>query len=508
MKTQTLPKIILSLAVAISLGIVYSPTSKGDNLYGDSCGDKKCTGDETCQKTFRGVLPIQESNPNAEALLDQALESVTGINIGNTTITPTFTCVKPPQLQAPESPYKGVTETKLKADCAGLPGSGIFGFLTGAPLLDAIGNVLGNSAGLDANTLSRCTTSYNNINQIIDTDRLIAPLPVDIFNPLPLPTNIVSPNPLPVVVVDDLALYQQKELVDAPLAAQQKARTLGTVIDNLRSQTIEKQLVPSNYQSIKSLGFQFGALDPETGVVTKEAVDKYGNYQNFSLSTIDTLTQQFKDLQNQESLLPDETFTENCGNVKIEEAGSISMFCALEALKTNNNPNDLAATVYQVASDKSLNATDLLDKELRDGSGFFSKAKNDEKNPFLKDILTPGSNIQSLIDKVLGATVDQTIIASGDNCFEAVPENIIIGALSPTIVDGLFGKDDTKETVIEGEEGAEGEEGEEGAEGEEDKPEDKFFYALQDSLLENLTSSISCEMNNSLSGLLNDWIVE
>ena len=499
-----------------------------DNLYGQSCGTKKCSGAEVCQKQYRGVLPIGAQND------------------GNAT----YTCVKPQNIAAPDSPYKGV-----QASCSDVFQKA-FGLdlssLTGSVLTDTLQVGLGqikNSLGLDGvafgydsrgpqalnlnnvglnwsidptnliNTdasffkdfVPKCDSAYNNIKGIINTNFLVAPLPVDIFNPLPLPVNVTSPTPLPVVVVDDLALYQQKELIDAPLAAQQKAKTIATVSDTLRYQISNDSLIPDNYFALNSLGWQFGALDPTTGVVSKEAIDKYGSYQNFSLDKNKDIEQYFKDLQDQKSQLPDEDFTQNCGNVKTEEAGEVSLECALLALQPNNNANDIARISQRIAEEKSLNATDLLKQEVSDGSGYFAKT-NGDKNPFTKTIQSPGSNIANLTDKVLESTVDQAITASGDNCFEAIPNNILEGSLKPVLTQGLYGVKNTlasaKSNVINNPVNTLqnpdnfANQLSSGLQSAVPDP-DRFFKSLQNSLVQNVTGGLSCEFNKQISGLLN-----
>ncbi|MEX0597736.1 MAG: hypothetical protein WD512_14690, partial [Candidatus Paceibacterota bacterium] len=282
--------------------------------------------------------------------------------------------------------------------------------------------------------------NYNNIDRVIDSRRLTAPLPVDIFNPLPLPVNITSPTPLPVVVVDDLALYQQKELIDAPLAAKQKAQTIATVSDTLRSQISNDNLIPNNIFDATKLGIQAGALSTETGVVAKDAINTYSGYQNFSLTKNRELEQYFKDLQDPaKSQLPKQTFTEKCGNIKAIEAGNISFECALLVSQTNNNANDIATNVAFQAKEKSDLATDLLITELEQGGGFFSTtAIPNDKNPFLKKNVTPGSVTKGLTDKIVGASIDQAIVASGTRCFEAIPKNILNASLKPVLTQGMF----------------------------------------------------------------------
>jgi hypothetical protein len=511
--------------ISIFLFIFVLPNiSYADNLYGQTCGNTKCSQDEVCQKQYRGVLPIGNQNT------------------GNAT----YTCVKPQNIEAPESPYKG------DIGCGAGPGSlgsnfanSITGGILGGSFTSNLGNLAGDFLGnltspfgfdFSGNILNTFTDPignyngnfnnliglnnaplvddcyYNNIDKVIDTRRLIAPLPVDLFNPLPLPVNVTSPTPLPVVVVDDLALYQQKELIDAPLAAQQKAKTIATVSDTLRYQISNDNLIPNNYWALNQLGTEFGALDTKTGVLP-QAVDLYGSDANFSLDKNNKLEQYFKDTQDPlKSQLPKETFISKCGNIKSNEATTAE--CQLLGIYTNNNINDRADIIAMEAAYKSQLATELLKDEVVP-SGYFSKTANGDKNPFIKDIQTPGSNISSLSEKVTEATIDQTIIASGDNCFEAIPKNILDGTLKPVLTQGLYGINNTLASVISNTannpvNSLQNPQGfanqlQAGVNGSIPDP-DKFFRSLQNELVNNVTSSLSCELNKQISGLLNGII--
>jgi len=517
---------ILSALLFISIlpNITYA-----DNLYGGTCGTLTCGQNEVCQKQYRGVLPIGEQND------------------GNAT----YTCVAPEAISAPASPYRGsegcaegpgggIFGGILSDTVNGLVGNGLTGLVGGVKLIGAGGGAFGlpsaftfvNPSGVitdtllnglspnaDFNTLIGLNTNagddcenYNNIDRVIDTRRLTAPLPVDIFNPLPLPVNITSPTPLPVVVVDDLALYQQKELIDAPLAAQQKAKTIATVSDTLRYQISNDNLMPQNLDDLRKLGIQFGALDSETGVVAKDAIDTYGEYANFPLDKIEKLAQYFRDLQDPtKSQLPKETFTEKCGNIKLEEADTLD--CIVEGLKPNNNSNDIAATIGFMASQKSDEARSQLEQEVVTmGDGYFSKTENNDKNPFTKVIQTPGSNISSLSEKVTEATIDQAIVAAGDNCFEAIPNNILEGSLKPVLTQGLYGVNNTLSSVLNNAKSdpinsLQNPQGfanqlQAGVTGAIPDP-NRFFQSLQNSLVQNVTSGLSCQLNKQVSGLLN-----
>ncbi|MGA1047579.1 MAG: hypothetical protein ACO3UU_06190, partial [Minisyncoccia bacterium] len=357
--------------------------------------------------------------------------------------------------------------------------------------------------------------NYNNINRVIDTRRLTAPLPVDIFNPLPLPVNVTSPTPLPVVVVDDLALYQQKELIDAPLAALQKAETISTVSDTLRYQISADNLAVNNYFSTKQLGWQFGALDTSTGVLAKEAIDVYGGYQNFSLDKNNELSQYFRDRQDQKTKLPEETFTAECGNVTAAEAGNISWKCAMLVMQPNNNPNLIAINTGIEAAEKSELVTELLDTEVKDG--YMATTLNNNKNPLTKQIVTPSSNTKAMTDKVFAATIDQAIVSSGDNCFESIPDNIMKASLKPVLTQGLFNVSNPLFSRVTSNDSLKGTPGfsiiapptptpSPGASpGPTPIPPDReqFFDSIAQSLLGEITSSLSCVFNTQIRGLLN-----
>ena len=251
-------------------------------------------------------------------------------------------------------------------------------------------------------------------------------------------------------MVDDLALYQQKELIDAPLAAQQKAQTIATITDTLRTQISKDNLIPQNYFATKSLGIESGALGTN-GVVSKEVLDVYGGYQNFSLTKNNELAQYFRNLQDPtKSQLPRETFTEKCGNVLAGQAGEISFECALLVLKTNNNANDIAATTARIAADKVKLSSELLEAELRDGGGFFATTENNNKDPLTKRNLSPGSNTQALTNTILSSSINQAIIGSGTRCFEAIPNNILNASLRPVLTQGLFNVSNPLSSITSG----------------------------------------------------------
>lgn len=494
-------KLIQILSVFLFVLILPNITY-ADNLYGGTCGTLTCGQNEVCQKQYRGVLPIGPQN-DGDA---------------------TYTCVKPEAISAPASPYRG------SVGCGAGATSGALGSILSGILISPFGPVtylsdpVGSFTGIfdsliglsnPSNIIPDDECTYNNINQVIDSRRLTAPLPVDIFNPLPLPVNVTSPTPLPVVVVDDLALYQQKELIDAPLAAQQKAKTIATVSDTLRYQISNDNLMPQNLDDLRKLGIQFGALDSETGVIAKDAIDTYGNYANFSLDKNEELAQYFRDLQDPtKSQLPRETFTEQCGNIKLEEADTLE--CIVEGLRPNNNVNDIANTIGFMASQKSDEARKQLEQEVVVmGEGYFSKTENNDKNPFTKVIQTPGSNISSLSEKVTEATIDQAIVAAGDNCFEAIPNNILEGSLKPVLTQGLYGVNNTLSSVLNNAtsdpiNSLQNPQGfanqlQAGVTGALPDP-NRFFQSLQNSLVQNVTSGLSCELNKQISGLLNGII--
>lgn len=543
-KIHTKKNILSFLYILGICSVILSPSfAKADNFYGGTCGTTSCQADETCQKTYRGVLPIEDPNPTIDSFLDSISDAVAGGGgSAGISIEPKWTCVKPKQLEAPESPYKGPVGCGAGSGAGGFL-SGITGGLTGglngiigstlsSALSGVTGSFLGNLAspfGLNLNGLINSTLNdplggltgnlsdligignagngctYNNINDVIDTRRLIAPLPVDIFNPLPLPVNVTSPNPLPVVVVDDLALYQQKELVDAPLAAQQKAKTIGIISDDLRYQISTDNLIPNNYFAPTALGIQFGALDEETGVVVKDSIDAYGDYVNYDLDTIDVLTEWYEDRQDQKYKLPTETLPALCGNITIPEAGEKSLFCGMTALLSQNNPNDLYDTVWRYADDKNAVSEEYIDNSLRDGRGYFPTTQENNKNPFINQVISPASDNQELATKIMNSTVDQAISGSGDNCFEALPQNILEGSLKPILQDGLYGVSNTLGSVLSDTTGGGGSGGGGGSNSVGSAATD-LFQSLGDSLLANITQGLSCEMSNSLSGLLNSLI--
>lgn len=523
--------------ILIAMSIIFPSVSRADDFYGQTCGTTTCQADQTCQKTYRGVLPIEDPNPTVTGFLDSITNNIAenGGGLDGISIEPTWQCVSPKRLEAPESPYKGSTGCGVGSGSSGGILGGILGSATGGilgstltnSLTNVTGSFLGNLASPFGLNLTGDITSiandpigsftgdfsdliglgdltegctYNNINGVIDTRRLIAPLPVDIFNPLPLPVNVTSPNPLPVVVVDDLALYQQKELIDAPLAAQQKAKTIGIISDDLRYQISKDNLIPNNYFAPTALGIQFGSLDDETGVVVKDSIDAYGDYVNYDLSTIEVLTKWYQDRQDQKFKLPTESLTPLCGNITIVEAGQKNMACGLTAMLSNNNPNDLYAVVKKYADEKNAQATEFTDNSLRDGRGYFPTTEENNKNPFINQVVTPGSSNQELASKVMESTIDQAIAGAGDNCYEALPQNILEGSLRPILQEGLYGVSNTLSSVIS----ADGSGG--GGGGGTSGDIDDLFTTLGDSLLANLTSGLSCEINNSLSGLLDSLI--
>lgn len=509
---------ILSISLLLFSLLISTQSLRADDFYGEVCGNITCKADQTCQKTYRGVLPIDEPNPTATSFLESITDALLGTGgLDGVDIEPKWECVAPKRLEAPASPYRGGTGC-LPPRTGTLLGRGlIFGGIPAIPLptpdaqsLELLPSIPPQNRDFEippgtseparpmrlGGEPEGCT--YNGINQVIDTSRLIAPLPVDLFNPLPLPVNVTSPNPLPVVVVDDLALYQQKELIDAPLAAQQKAKTIGVISDNLRGAVSQDNLIPDNYFAPTALGMQFGALDAETGVVTKEAIDVYGDYVNFDLATVDILTEWYKDRQTQKSKLPPETLTKNCGNITITEAGDKSFECGMQALLSYNNPNDLYQIVKREADEKSIKVESYINNSLRDGRGYLPTTEDNNKNPLTNKVKTPGSDNQELAAKIMQSTIDQAIEGSGDNCYEALPQNILEGSLKPVLRDGLYGVSNSLAGVLTN--GSE-----EGAADINDQLTD-VFTALGDSLLANLTQGLSCEMTNSLSSLLNSLI--
>lgn len=517
-------------------------------IEGNSCGTETCTPDQVCQKEYRGVLPIEDEEINTPS---------------NTS----FRCVSPRPIEAPDSPYKGDTGCSagisgldgiLGDTVSGLLGQGVLGSLFGGVELNLLGGLFGGifgggglkftpPGGFVGSLLSSISDplisrfrgllgdggsgfnglinvdgdcAYNNIDTVIDSRRLTAPLPVDIFNPLPLPVNVTSPTPLPVVVIDDLALYQQKELIDAPLAALQKAQTIATVSDTLRYQVSIDNLAINNYFSTMKLGWQYGAIDNKTGVAGREAIDVYGDYQNFALDQNNATIQAFRDLQDQKSLLKPETFTEKCGNITPAEAVNAGWECSILILQSNNAPGDITENIRELAADKSRLATELLQMEVKDG--YMATTLNNDKNPLTKQITSPSSAVQAATDKVFAATIDQAIIASGDNCFESIPNNIINGSLKPILTQGLFNITDplysrltTGNSLqnppnfsIFSEPTPTPSPGASPSASPTLTPPDvnQFFSSLANSLLKDVTSGLSCVFNRQIMGLLNGLI--
>jgi len=442
-------------------------------VSGNSCGDKTCNADEVCQKEYRGVLPIESDS-----------------NILGLPKTTTFTCVKARPIQAPASPFRGDTGCAegisglsgiLGDTVSGLLGQGVLGGLFGGinlvgfgsslfggpsaytfikpgdiagslissisdPLISQFRGLLGDGGAgfnrlinLNLDGDDECA-NYNNINTVIDTRRLTAPLPVDIFNPLPLPVNVTSPTPLPVVVVDDLALYQQKELIDAPLAAKQKAQTIATISDTLRETMSREGGTLYNYffQTLGT-GINEGALNTDTGVLPK-ALEKYGGSATFSPQTISDLTNNWKEKQDPTKIssLPEQNFAEQCGNLEPSQIENISFKCALLALESQNDPNHLKQIINQATSDKVASAEELNKIKILSGDGFLPTVFNGNNNIFTERVTSPGSTKRALTDKVVGASIDQAIIASGTNCFEAIPNNILNASLRPVLTQGMF----------------------------------------------------------------------
>ena len=400
---------VLGLLVGPGGASAQEDFREGSGLYGNAqCGNLNCDPNEVCQKTFVGFNNNDVLPPN------QTPEEVSGENSGggsgSSEAAPVYDnvkyrCVEPPDIDGPSS-----DENKY-----GTSGGGE----------DY------NNADLFSGGQSDPGVPVNIINQDA--------LPVDIFNPRPLPTNIVSPNPIPVTVVDDLALYQQKELVDEPLANKQKTATIGEVNKQIREDVNSQNLVQTP-ADLKAKGVESGVFDSETGAVPI-AQRKYAS--SSVQPDIESVRQTFQDRQslyqgNGESLLPDTSFDEvpNCD----PSAGDLSeqgLQCTLAALRPENNIFGQTAAVSQLARRKTNIAQESLNQEQQSGDGFLAKSKNGDKNPFTKVISSPGSSIESVVEKTLNSTIDQSIISS-DSCFSAIPQTVKDGTLKPLLEDGLF----------------------------------------------------------------------
>lgn len=436
-----------------------------DNLYGQTCGNRTCSQDEVCQKQYRGVLPIGPQNT------------------GNAT----YTCVKPQAIEAPESPYKGEIGCGAGLGLGssftsglGSIGSGLLNSVTGGILGGTLSTSLNNIAGdflgnptapfgikLDG-TLTGILNDpigaftgnftdmiglndlvdecyYNNIDRVIDTRRLIAPLPVDLFNPLPLPVNVTSPNPLPVVVVDDLALYQQKELIDAPLANQQKTQTINTAIESIQNYIVKGNLLINNFFAIDQLAIQFGALDKQNGAIAK-IKSEYASNPNFSIDKMDSIEQYFTDLRENRIPFAKDTFIERCGNIKLEEATTLE--CKLLGLQTVNNINDRADQAFATTYKRVDQGKDLFILEQK--NGFLAPTKDGNLDPWLKTLTGTSGMVEDLISEANAATFNQAIVASEDRCSSAQANNILNMSVKPLLSEdlGFFQVDKTIASVL------------------------------------------------------------
>lgn len=467
---------MLMAVMFLSLLPRYSYANNPSNLFidesrlfgyvqGNACGNTTCQSDEVCQKEYRGVLPIESDT-----------------TILGTPKSTTFTCVKARAIEAPASPYRG------SQGCAAGPGGGILGNILGSTISGALSGLTGSFLGggllnfptgfnLGGNLISNVVNDplgnftgnfnnligfnpistpdcadYNNINTVIDSRRLTAPLPVDIFNPLPLPVNVTSPTPLPVVVVDDLALYQQKELIDAPLAAQQKAQTIATITDTLRTEMSKQDGIAYNYFfNIVGKGIDSGALSIETGVLPK-ALEKYGGSATFSPQIINDLTKKWQEKQDPTKIssLPDQNFAEKCGNLSPSQIENISFECALLALEGPNNPTDLKQAINDAAAEKVSLAEDLNQTKLLAGDGFLPTVLNGNDNTFTEEIQSPGRTKADITNTVLSSSINQAIIGSGTRCFEAIPNNILNASLRPILTQGLFNVSNPLSSITSG----------------------------------------------------------
>jgi len=390
---------------------------EGNGLYGNAqCGELTCEPNEVCQKTFGGfndndVIPPNPVPPEVGARDGDPSDGPDAVGDSNTVEEGgvyddvQYRCVKPPVIEGPEP-----EENKYRAPGGGEDYNNANFFASGQ--LDP---------GVPVN--------------IINQDAL----PVDIFNPKPLPTHITSPNPIPVTVVDDLALYQQKELIDKPLANKQKSVTIGEVNKQIREDINSQELVKTP-ADLKGWGIDYGTFDPETGAVPI-AERKYA--EAFVRPDIETVRQKWQEKReitqgSGASALPYPSFEEipDCS----PEAGDLDeqgLQCSLAGLAPKNNTYGQTAALKALANQKVNQAQENLNQEQAAGDGFLAKSQEGIKNPFLKVITSPGNSIEGVVQKTLDSTIDQTIVSS-ESCFSSIPKTVKDGTLKPLLEEGLF----------------------------------------------------------------------
>ncbi len=421
----------------------------GNGFYGnEQCGELTCAPDEVCQKTFGGfdesdVLPPNEPPSGEQNTNDEGDgDDSNTIDDGSIYNDVQYRCVEPPEIDGPDS-----DNNKYRVD----------------------GSDDGyNNANLFTEGQDDPGVPVNIINQDA--------LPVDIFNPNPIPTHITSPNPIPVTVVDDLALYQQKELIDKPLANKQKQATISEVNKQVREDINEQNLVQTP-ADLKAKGVESGAFDSTTGSLSI-AERKFAN--SFARPDIENLREDFQIAQDitkggGAEALPDPSFEEmpNC-NPEDGDLDDQGLDCALAGLKPENNAYDQTVALRKLTQAKVGQAQENLQQEQQAGDGFLAKSKDGDKNPFTKTITSPGQSIAGVVEKTLNASIDQSIVSS-DRCFSSVPGAVKEGTLNPLLRNGLF-----------------------------NKPEESDFEQVFQNIYNTILSAISCEVENEVSSIFED----
>jgi len=148
--------------------------------------------------------------------------------------------------------------------------------------------------------------------------------------------------------------------------------------------------------------------------------------------------------------------------------------CALAALKPQNNIFGQTTMLANLAREKTSQAQENLQQEQQAGDGFLAKGQDGNKNPFTKVITSPGSSIESVVQKTLNSTIDQSIVSS-DSCFSSIPKTVKDGTLKPLLEDGLF----NTSTNID-------------------------FNQVFEQLYNDLLGAIDCELQNQISSSLDN----
>lgn len=363
--------------VLLSSVVLSNTITEADNLFGERCGpDLVCSGEQTCQLQLNGQ-PVG------------TLPGQTQINVDPTTGDPitdiSYQCIDPPQLPAPNSPYRGPQ---------------IDGYNTSNPRPSDPG------------------VPVNIINQ--------GPVPVDIFNPLPVPTNIVSPNPVPVVVVDDLALYQQarideyvtertkdQTLAESTAVAVQEAQRTG-VVQN-RPLTYENTV---SVQAAQQETIQQIVENPPAFIDTAAAIEG-----------IETLAQERIQTEGRALGLQPSAYTDSCP----ADPTNSGLACTVLALR--ETPMNFFLQAAQNLSENTDIAAAQLDREYRVGDGYYPVT--DEQNPLEQAILTPAKHVAETMQKFLESKIDQVLGATG-NCTEAQGLDVLEQTIEPIFQDGLY----------------------------------------------------------------------